>query len=51
MLQKLVITDKSSDYIKADFTINDYQFVIESLQFLANYTHAEISFTVKFLAR
>src|SRR5436190_13235736 len=51
MLQKLVITDKLSDYIKADFTIDDYQSVTESLQFLANYTHAEISFTAEFLAR
>ena len=51
MLQRLVITDKSSDYVKADFTIDDYQFVTESLQFLANYTHAEISFTAEFLAK
>src|SRR5438034_9116158 len=51
MLQKLVITDKLSDYIKADFTIDDYQSVTGSLQFLANYTCAEISFAVRFLAR
>ena len=51
MLQELVITDKLSDYIKADFTIDNYQSVTESLQFLANYTHAEISFAVRFLAR
>ena len=51
MLQKLVITDKLSDYIKADFIINNYQSVIESLQFLANYICAEISFTAEFLAR
>ena len=51
MLQKLVITDKSSDYVKADFTIDDYQFITENLQFLVNYTHAEILFAVRFLAR
>src|SRR5204863_9241371 len=51
MLQKLVITDKSSDYVKADFTIDNYQFVTKSLQFLTNYIHAEISFVVRFLVR
>ena len=51
MLQKLVITDKLSDYVKTGFTINNYQSVTENLQFLANYTHAEILFAVRFLAR
>ena len=51
MLQKLVITDKSSDYVKAGFTIDNYQSVTESLQFLANYTCAEISFAVRFLVK
>src|SRR5947207_15314252 len=51
MLQRLVITDKLSDYVKADFIIDNYQSVTESLQFLTNYICAEILFTIKFLAR
>jgi len=50
MMSDLQILDQPfKKYIK--FTVDDYQSLIESLQFLAIYIHSDITFTTSFLTQ